>query len=287
MYIGGCFRFVGRVVIRVAQISAIPVTDLSVGGSAWAADTLVAGHPAQLVFNDEFDVFHGTPSGRLAGRPVWQTRYFHGARTLPTNHEVQVFSDNTTGINPFRVESGVLNITAAPAAGLPAGASYSSGLITTYESFRAFYGYFEVRAKLAGGPGMWPAFWMLPADGSWPPEIDIFEALGSLPNAIFTTVHSSSTGMHIQQQARLPVPDAVSAFHTYGLSWRPDKIEWYVDGERVFERPTPLDLHQPLYLLAGLAVGGEGSWPGKAASETATMSIDFIRAYQFQDLPSR
>ena len=41
-------------------------------------------------------------------------------------------------------------------------------------------------------------------------------------------------------------------------------------------------MHQPVYLLANLAVGGAGSWPGVAdpSAFPATMSIDYIRVYQ-------
>lgn len=61
-------------------------------------------------------------------------------------------------------------------------------------------------------------------------------------------------------------------------------MAFYVDGREVFRTPTPADVHEPTYLLANVAVGGDGSWPGPAAGETATMSTDHIRAYQFDDL---
>jgi len=64
---------------------------------------------------------------------------------------------------------------------------YTSGLISTgghlnHPLFAFEYGYMEMRAKFPPGAGMWPAFWTLPADGTWPPEIDIVEGQGQKPS---------------------------------------------------------------------------------------------------------
>ncbi len=157
-------------------------------------------------------------------------------------------------------------------------------MLTTFKSFSQTYGYFEIRAELASGQGMWPAFWLLPADGSWPPEIDVVETLGRDPTTAYTTVHTNERGYHAYTTDTTAMPDTSQGFHTYGASWRPDAIDFYIDGQFVWGIATPSDLHSPMYMLANLAVGAQGSWPGPAAGETATIRIDHIRAYQFDDL---
>jgi len=54
------------------------------------------------------------------------------------------------------------------------GYNYTSGWIDTLKKFSVTYGRIEIRAKLPGGKGLWPAHWMLPEDLScWPTEGEI------------------------------------------------------------------------------------------------------------------
>jgi beta-glucanase (GH16 family) len=231
----------------------------------------------QLAFADEFNSFDWSPDGSHG----WRTMLDWGNRTLGSNHEAQYYSDSSVGVNPFHLHDGVLDITAT-AGSNPQGLPYNSGVITTQNSFSQFYGYFEMRAELPAGAGLWPAFWLLPVNHSWPPELDVFEVLGSDPTTAVVTVHSASTGTHTMVASAVATADLSRGFHTFGVNWEPDIIQWYIDGVEVAEAPTPADMHQPMYLLASLAVGGPGSWPGVAdpSAFPATMSIDYIHVYQ-------
>ena len=66
---------------------------------------------------------------------------------------------------------------------------YISGILTTQSRFSQKYGYFEIRAKIPVGIGVWPAFWMLADDGGWPPEIDVMEGRGQRPGDLVMTTH--------------------------------------------------------------------------------------------------
>jgi beta-glucanase (GH16 family) len=236
----------------------------------------------RAVFSDEFDVPSSIPSAE-----TWKTTYYWGDRTLSGNGEQEFYVDpgyKNLGLNPFGIQDGVLTITAekAPDALRPEinNLSYTSGLISSEQAFSMQYGYFEIRAQLPAGKGLWPAFWMLPIDGSWPPELDIMEVLGQDPTQLVVTAHSNATGSHTKTGTAVRVADTSAGFHTYGVDWGPATIAWYFDGQKVFEAPTPADMHQPMYMIANLAVGG--SWPGAPdpSLTTATMKIDSIRAYE-------
>ncbi len=251
----------------------------------------------KMTFDDEFNTLSLNTGARGTSSGTWRTMFGAATiqgRTLASNAEKEIYADadytgtGTTplGVNPFSLNNGVLDITAAPAsAGVSAaigGYQYTSGQINTRTSFAQQYGYFEVRAKLPTGQGLWPAFWLLPANGTWPPEIDIFEQLGNDPTTIHETSHST-TRNSISQVSHVDNPDQ---FHTYGMLWDQNYLVWYIDGVEVNRQTTPSDMNQPMYILLNLAVGG--TWPGNPDSTTpfpATMSIDYVRAYQLSGAP--
>ena len=254
---------------------------------------------AVLTFSDEFNTFSWNSNGQSSVTPnltetgTWTTHYWWGwgDRSLPGNGELGYYADPETGIvqkypwtNPFSVQDGVLTITARPSPepGLSGGLPYVSGMITTEGTFSQKYGYFEMRADIPAGKGLWPAFWMLNDAHTWPPEMDIMEVIGSEPHMLHTTAHTGIGGHSVAgMQKATDVGDMSTGFHTYGVSIMPDVMVWYFDGREIFRAPTPDDLEQPLYLIANLAVGGQ--WPGTPDTTTpwpAELKIDYIKAWQ-------
>jgi beta-glucanase (GH16 family) len=240
-----------------------------------------------LVFSDEFNSFSGSATGKGT---TWMTALPYSglsARNLASNKEVQYYSDTSVGVNPFSIHDGVLDITAAhatPGIQTPAGSglSWTSGLITTFNSFSQLYGYFEVKAQLPSGAGFWPAFWLLPADNTWPPELDIFEVLSKDTSTLYASTHSKVGGPNVTVTKAIHTADLSASFHTYGVDWKADKITWYLDGNAIAQADTPSDMHKPMYMLLNLAVGGNGSWPGPTDATTPSeghMLIDYVRAY--------
>jgi len=247
------------------------------------------GRRLELTFQEEFDSFR--PWRGQTG--VWRTTFGDGsvttlgARTLQANKELQLYVDpdmtdgeGKVGLNPFHLKDGVLTIRAERTperlkASL-GGYGYVSGLITSQPSFRQTYGYFEMRAALPRGKGLWPAFWLLPQDLSWPPEIDVMESIGD-PAKVFATAHSKAG-----KAKGIETTIAGEGFHTFAVAWDARELIWFVNGVETGRQPTPPDMHKPMYLLANLAMGGD--WAGAPDASTqfpAGYAIDYIRAYRF------
>ncbi|SJM31797.1 glycoside hydrolase family 16 protein [Mesorhizobium delmotii] len=243
----------------------------------------------ELTFSDEFDtldLWNGS-SG------TWDSNYWWGAAngsTLTTTNDLQWYIDTdyapTRSVNPFSIEDGVLTITAAraPEAIRPYinNYQYTSGLLTTYESFAQTYGYFEIRADMPEKQGAWPAFWLLPEDGSWPPELDVIEMFGQDPNKLILTGHSNATGTHTTVGSTAYTSDT-GGFHTYGVLWTEDELVWYFDDVEVARAATPADMHDPMYMLVNMGIGGQAGAPADGLATPAEMQIDYIHAYALQD----
>jgi len=222
-------------------------------------------------FDDEFTSFNASATG-------FGTNWWAETGTLPANREAENYVNNVGPGGPFSLNNGVLAITATDTSSAP-GLPYTSGEITTARSFAQTYGYFEVSAELPAGQGMWPAFWLLPANGTWPPELDVMEALGSAPNTIYETTHSAIGGANVTNGLTSSVSNTTTGFHTYAVDWEPKTVTYYFDGNDIGSVPTPADMNQPMYMLLNLAVGGAGSWPGAAAGESASMLVDWVRVF--------
>lgn len=158
-------------------------------------------------------------------------------------------------------------------------------MLTTAGRFSFTYGRVEICARMPSGKGLWPAFWLLPADKTWPPEIDVFEVLGHDTRRLHVTAHSSlnipAGARSAQKGTELVTADLSDNFHVYGITWTKDNLVWSLDDQIVFSTPTPPDMHKPMYLLVNLAVGG--SWPGSPDASThlpANLLVDWIQVKQ-------
>ncbi len=183
----------------------------------------------------------------------------------------------------FSVNNGVLTITATR----NGDGSWNTGLIDTNKSFNQTYGYFEIRAAVDRGLGLWPAFWLLREDHGDHAEIDVWEGSMGSPYKVFQTIHwQDSNGDHSTPYGtavRQVAVDTSQGFHTYGALWTSSTLSMYFDGELMYTQPTPGDMHVPMYLIANLGIDtggvmGEGAADGSSPSP-ARMHIDYIRAY--------
>jgi beta-glucanase (GH16 family) len=192
-----------------------------------------------------------------------------------------------------RVENGMLIIEARKEK--THSKKYSSARLVTKNKGDWKYGKFEIKAKLPSGRGIWPAIWMLPTDwkyGGWPAsgEIDIMENVGYLPDSMFSTAHSQRFNHSIGTQVTKGIFDNTlsTQFHTYGIEWDADKIDFFFDGVKFHSfvnrkegfEAWPFD--QRFHLLLNVAVGG--NWGGKKGVDESIwpqrMEVDYVRVYQ-------
>ena len=236
-----------------------------------------------LTFDEEFDDF----SMRAGSVGVWDPAYPDSPKGSSHEDELQWYVNPnyapTAAAAPFRIEDGALVIAAEQTplwlADRVEHYPYVSGIITTFSRFAQTYGYFEMRAKLPAGHGLWPAFWLVPQHPRWPPEIDVVEVFGGRPNTLNATVHTTRFGRPASIGFTATVPNTSQSYHTYGVDWEPNTITFYFDGQEIGHTATPPDCTVPMYMIANLAVGGWAGVPDKATQFPAELRIDYIRAY--------
>ncbi len=222
----------------------------------------------KLMFADEFN-------GTKLNTARWIDTYPGGDRThYNANNEKQYYA--TDG---WRVGRGNMRFIAERRT--IQNKEFTSGMVSSFGKFSQKFGWFEMRAQIPKGQGMWPAFWLLPADGGWPPEIDVMETLGHQPTTVYMTNHYKKVdGKHEGKGDKFVGPDYTAGFHTYAVDWQPNEIVWYVDGVERYRTKDNVP-SVPMYILANLAVGGD--WPGNPDATTtfpSYMDIDYIRVYQ-------
>jgi len=236
--------------------------------------------PWELVFSDEFN------KDGLPNPAKWD--YEEG---MLRNGEAQYYTRDRP--KNARIEDGHLVIEARKEE--YGGAQYTSASLNTKNTAHFIYAKVEVRAQLPTGRGTWPAIWMLGTNIDtvpWPRcgEIDIMENVGFEPARIYFTVHTQAYN-HASGTARgtsVTTDAPWEDFHVYSVEWLPDRVDFFLDGEKTFTFENegagvavwPFDAD--MYLLINLAIGG--SWGGQQGIDDSLFPhrylIDYVRVYQ-------
>lgn len=166
------------------------------------------------------------------------------------------------------------------------------------------YGIVEARIKLpdTSNQGLWPAFWALGNNLNsgvpWPVagEIDMMEDWspqvygGPGDTGINSTIHTWFTdGDGISNRYSFPSGQAGNtAFHTYGIIWSPDQVQFFVDDPaNPFFTTTPATLasgdvwpfNQPIFILLNEAIGGTLGGSISGLTNPGPMTVDYVRWY--------
>lgn len=232
---------------------------------------------SKIIFEENFD-------SNVLNEKVWNYELGDGCPNLCGwgNNERQLYTRNNV-----RLENGFLIISATKDS-----TNYYSGRITTKGKVEIQYGVIEIRAKLATGQGVWPAFWMLgnTIDSEpWPKcgEIDILEYVGKEPHYVYTSLHTQDSHGNTINSKKTKIETIEDGFHTYKAHWTEEKITFYVDDVEVYSFNPPVKnentwpYNKPFYLLVNLAIGG--NFGGPEVDDTIfpqEFSVDYIKIYK-------
>jgi beta-glucanase (GH16 family) len=269
----------GARILTLAVLGALAVAGC---GAGTASDYALPPASAQrLIFSDDF-------SGDSLG-DAWTTCYWwqvDGGCTIASNDEEQWYRPEAVEVTDDMV---ILTATDDPqlttdGSTLP----FRSGVITTGHAdndvdepgFAFTYGRVEARVRFPDGEGTWPAVWLLSADRTSLPEIDIMEWYGARETVITSHVHQRVDGEAERERVDTIEPDIAGEWHEVGVEWSPDLVEFFFDGRSIGSVDDPdLVPSTPMYLIANLALGGPA---GEVDTDALpqTFAIDWIRVWQ-------
>jgi beta-glucanase (GH16 family) len=153
------------------------------------------------------------------------------------------------------------------------GVSAAPGLVQTYGKSR-------VRFRFSPGHGIAHGLFLMPADGSWPPEIDFSEDNGENRNVDTATLHYGSN----DQTEHAMVDTDLTQWHTLGLEWTPGLLLYTIDGHEwarmtgsnVPAIPMVLDIQTQAWAC------GISEWeacPDSTTPATVDLDVDWVVAY--------
>ncbi len=187
----------------------------------------------ELTFSDDFE-------NKKLDQQKWLTKLFWGEALLNSSYSLAADSHWYTDGNNITIDKGILKITTRKekANGLswdskfgfvPKDFDYTSGIISTGNSFRQHHGRFEAKIKLSTLTGIYHAFWLV--GDKMLPEIDIFRKRGdgstSLQGAFFWENGQNKPGKSITSVSGLSLD---SEFYILGVDWDEQKITWKING---------------------------------------------------------
>ncbi len=214
----------------------------------------------------------------------WRTRLSHG-RTQPANAETGLYLDpvlHQSPLPPFAIENNEVVIRSQQLLSPILYDNtywYHGAAILTGQKMPATqlqYGQYQWEVMMPNRRGGWPALWLLPTSGAWPPEIDVYEGFGYSPGWNFaknisSNIHGGANGTRTftaLMQTNAAVTYGLSGFdtsyHRYAVDVAPDYITFFVDGKETYQTVNPFK-GTTWYPLMNVAVKQTGDYVGGTA----------------------
>ncbi len=174
---------------------------------------------------------------------------------------------------------------------------YSSASLFSKNKQSWQYGRFELRAKLDINAGLWPAWWTLGIEKSWPfnGEIDIMEYYSGL---LLANIACGSKDGKPAWFSKTYSTDSLggqawaSKFHVWRMDWNEKQIILYCDNQILNKVPVSSlqnkdgsgfePFKQPHYMLINLALGGNNGGKPNESVYNNRYEVDWVRVYQLK-----
>jgi len=187
------------------------------------------------------------------------------------NNELQNYTSDPT--NSFHAANNTLVVRAIASAG-----THTSARLTSHRALGRARGSLLVVARPPAAPGIWPAFWLLPAEPfSWPAdgEVDILENWNAdeMNHSCLHWGHFNGEDHDKHRVVDTHMPGFADREHTYEFVWeQPEggqggRMLWIIDGRAVMKAGIPLGVRSMAdwQVIINVAMGGnvcQGKTPG-------------------------
>lgn len=226
----------------------------------------------QLTFEEDFDQI------KLDANK-WMTGYYWGRALMNDNYvpsnEHQFFTDENIDL---RNSMARISVREEKTVGKSWNTShgfndrefnFTSGLISTGQSFRQKYGRLEAKIRFDKSYPVVNAFWLVGETKS--PQIDIFRTTEKNNKGYQCGIHSDKES----RSKLIKGSFSNNKFFIYGLNWSADELIWTINGKEVHREVNNIP-NESMYLTFCSILPEEP----KSNNLPASMEIDWIRCYK-------
>lgn len=231
----------------------------------------------QLTFDDDFD-------GLRLDHSKWMTGYYWGKalmnETYVLSGEKQCFKDENIEMRDSvvrittRAENSMGKTWDSIHGFLSKEFNYTSGLISTGQSFRQKHGKFEAKVRFSQAAPFVNAFWMV--GEKMTPQIDVLKSSirkGKMVECGLHTMNEKQDVLH--QTLNIKGANFAGSYYIYSLEWSPEVIVWKINGLEVHRETKNLP-NEPMYLTFCTTLPEDPDNKKLPAS----LEIDWVRCYQ-------